>query len=75
MPLQNRQLELEVIVDKTLMEVYANGGLIYWFANYNEGDPNNFSLSLTQAENGLNQDPKTLVRSLAVHELKSIWNH
>ncbi len=73
LPLQNKQLELEVIVDNTLIEVYGNGGLVYWFANYNEGDPGDFSLSLTQGESGLNQDPKTLVKSLEIHELKSIW--
>ena len=81
LPLQNRQLELEVIVDKTLMEVYANGGLIYWFANYNEGDPDNFSLSLTQAENGLNpgsenpgQEPCSTRIEVYLESLRSFHN-
>ena len=73
LPLHNRQLELEVIVDKTIIEVYGDGGLIYWFANYNEGDLDDFNLSLTQGKNGLNPNPKTLVKSLEIHELKSIW--
>jgi len=73
LPLQNKQLQLEVIVDKTLIEVYANGGLIYWFDNYNEGDLDDFNISLTRSKNGLNQDSKTLVKSLDIYELKSIW--
>jgi sucrose-6-phosphate hydrolase SacC (GH32 family) len=73
LPLHNKQLQLEVIVDKTLIEVYANGGLIYWFANYNEGDLENFNISLTRSRNGLNPDSKTLVKTLDIYELKSIW--
>lgn len=74
LPLKDRQLELEVVVDKNLIEVYANGGLLYWFANYNDGDLDDFNISFFQNKNGLNPDPKTLVKSLEVHELKSIWN-
>jgi len=74
LPLQNKQLELEVIVDKTLIEVYGNGGLIYWFANHKEGDLDNFNISLTRSNNGLNLDSKTLLKSLEIHELKSIWD-
>ena len=73
LPLQNKQVQLEVIVDKTLIEVYANGGLIYWFDNYNDGDLDDFNISLTRSNNGLNQDSKTLVKSLDIYELKSIW--
>jgi fructan beta-fructosidase len=73
LPLQNKQVQVEVIVDKTLIEVYANGGLIYWFDNYNEGDLDDFNISLTRSKNGLNQDSKTLVKSLDIYELKSIW--
>ena len=73
LPLQNKQLDLEIIVDKTLIEVYANGGLVYWFANNNNGDLNDFNISMYKAPNGLNPDPKTLIRSLEIHELKSIW--
>ncbi len=74
LPLDNRQLELEVLVDKTLIEVYGNGGLIYWFANHNQGDLDSFRISLFQWESGLNPDPKTLVKSLEINELKSIWH-
>ena len=73
LPLQNRQLDLEVIVDKTLIEVYANGGLIYWFASNNKGDTEDFKISVYQHKNGLNPDPKTFIKSLEIHELKSIW--
>lgn len=73
MPLKNRQLELEVIVDKTLIEVYANGGLMYWFANHNEGNLDDFYISMIRSGNKLNPDSKTLIRSLEIHELKSIW--
>lgn len=73
LPLQNKQVQLEIIVDKTLIEVYANGGLIYWFDNYNEGDLDHFNISLTRSKNGLNQDSKTLVKSLDIYELNSIW--
>ena len=73
LPLQNKQLELEVIVDKTLIEVYANGGLLYWFANNKEADLDNFQISVYREENGLNPDPKTLVKNMEIHELKSIW--
>ncbi len=73
LPLQNRQLDLEIIVDMTTVEVYANGGIMYWFYNNLEGDPDTFQLSLFNRKNGLNQNPKTLVKSLEVHELKSIW--
>jgi fructan beta-fructosidase len=73
LPLQNKQLDLEVIVDKTLIEVYANGGLVYWFANHNVDDLNDYNISLFKAPNGLNPDPKTIIKSLEIHELKSIW--
>jgi levanase/fructan beta-fructosidase len=72
-PLQDRELELEILVDKTLIEVYVNGGLYYWFANNNEGDLDNFKLQFEKHKNQLNEDPKTLVESLEIHELKSIW--
>lgn len=71
-PLKNRQLDLEIIVDNTIVEVYANGGQYYWFVN-NETDSNDFYLKLENLRNGLNQHPKTLVKSLDVHELESIW--
>jgi fructan beta-fructosidase len=73
LPLENGQFDLEVIVDKTLVEVYANGGIVYWFDYHNDADPDNFKLSLYQRENKLNQEPKTMVRNLEIHELKSIW--
>lgn len=71
--LQNKQLQLEIIVDKTLVEVYANGGLIYWFDDYNEGDLDNFKISLIRSKSNLNIDSKTLIKNLEIHELKSIW--
>jgi fructan beta-fructosidase len=74
LPLQNKQLDLDIIVDKTLIEVYANGGLVYWFAN-NNGKRNDFNISMFTAPNDeLNPNPKTLIKSLEIHELKSIWN-
>tara|TARA_R110002049_G_scaffold82411_10_gene209752 strand:+ start:442 stop:816 length:375 start_codon:yes stop_codon:yes gene_type:complete len=73
LPLKDRQLELEVVVDITLIEVYANGGLLYWFANHNEGDLDDFTVSFFQNKNGLNPNPKTLIKSLVIEELKSIW--
>ena len=73
LPLQNKQLDLEIIVDNTTVEVYANGGILYWFYNNLEGDPDTFQLSLFNNKSGLNEDPKTLVKSLEIHELKSIW--
>jgi fructan beta-fructosidase len=73
LPLQNKQLQLEIIVDKTLVEVYANGGLIYWFDDYNEGDLDNFKISLIRSKSSLNVDSKTLIKNLEIHELKSIW--
>jgi fructan beta-fructosidase len=72
-PLKDRELELEIIVDKTLIEIYVNGGLYYWFANNNEGNLDNFKLQFEKRKNELNQDPKTMVKSLEIHELKSIW--
>ena len=72
-PLQDRELELEILVDKTLIEVYVNGGLYYWFANNNEGDLDNFKLQFEKRENDMIEDPKTMVKSLKIHELKSIW--
>jgi hypothetical protein len=73
LPLQDRQLQLEVIVDRTIVEVYGNGGLIYWFDNHPEGDREDFRLSLNHGKNGLNQLPKTLVKKLEINELESIW--
>jgi len=72
-PLQNRQLELEVIVDKTIIEVYVNGGRYYWFQNYTEGDLNNFNLSLNKGGDPLHKNPKTLIKKLEIYELQSIW--
>lgn len=72
-PLKNRQLELEIIVDNNLLEVYVNGGLFYWFANNTKGDLKNFKLSFIKGGNPLNKNSKTLVKHLKIHELKSIW--
>ena len=73
LPLRDQQLDLEVIVDKTLIEVYADGGLVYWFEDHHESNPDDFSISVIQSSNGLNPEPKTLVKNLEIHELKSIW--
>jgi len=75
LPLKNQYLDLELIVDKTIVEVYVNKGLFYWFANYNDEDPTNFKISLEASANKLNVNPKTLIESLEIHELKSIWNN
>ena len=72
-PLQDRELELEILVDKSVIEVYINGGLYYWFVNNIEGDLNNFRLQFDKTENDMIENPKTLVKSLEIHELKSIW--
>ena len=73
LPLDNGQLELEVLVDKTLIELYGNGGLVYWFANHNQVNLDSFKISMFHWESELNPDPRTLVKSLEIHELKSIW--
>lgn len=75
LPLKNQYLDLELIVDKTIIEVYVNEGLFYWFANHNDGDLTNFKISLEPSANKLNVNPRTLVESLEIHELKSIWNN
>lgn len=72
-PLQNRRLELEVIVDKTVIEVYANGGRYYWFYNYTTGDLDNFNIRFIKGGDPLHKTPKTLVKKLEIHELLSIW--
>jgi levanase/fructan beta-fructosidase len=72
-PLHNRQIELEIIVDKTIVEVYVNGGLYYWFANHHDDDAGHFKIQFERSQSRLNQDSKTLVKNLEIHELKSIW--
>lgn len=72
-PLKNREIDLEIIVDKTIIEVYINGGLYYWFANNITDDSDSFKIELTRSKDGLNLDSKTLVKRLEIHELKSIW--
>ncbi|MEQ9102851.1 MAG: 2,6-beta-D-fructofuranosidase [Cyclobacteriaceae bacterium] len=72
-PLQNRCLELEVIVDKTVIEVYANGGRYYWFYNYTTGDLDDFNIRFIKGGDPLHKNPKTLVKKLEIHELLSIW--
>jgi len=72
-PLQNRRLELEVIVDKTVIEVYANGGRYYWFYNYPTGDLDNFNIRFIKGGDPLHKNPRTLVKKLEIHELLSIW--
>jgi len=72
-PLQNRRLELEVIVDKTVIEVYANGGRYYWFYNYTTGDLDNFNIRFIKGGDPLHKNPRTLVKKLEIHELLSIW--
>lgn len=72
-PLQNRQLDIEVIVDKTLVEVYVNGGRYYWFEKYDVEDLNNFELSFMKGGDPLHKNPKTWVKKLEVYELESIW--
>ena len=73
LPLQNRQLDLEIIVDRSLIEVYGNGGLMYWFGNIDKVDSDDFKISFIQGKSGLNPDPKTLIKKLEINELKSIW--
>ena len=73
MPLKNgHQLDVEIIVDKTIIEVYANGGLMYWMSKHNE-NLDDFKISLFQHSGNLNKKPKTLVKNLEIHELSSIW--
>ena len=72
-PLQNRRLELEIIVDKTLIEVYVNGGRYYWFDKYEDADLNNFELIFIKGGDPLHQNPITLIKTLEIYELKSIW--
>lgn len=72
-PLQNRQLELELIVDKTIIEVYVNGGRYYWFYNNKDANAEDFSLSFSKGGDPLHKNPKTLVKYLEINELKSIW--
>ena len=72
-PLQNRQLELEVIVDKTIIEVYINGGRYYWFYNDTTGDLDDFNIRFIKGGDPLHPNPKTLVKKLEIHELLSIW--
>lgn len=72
-PLRNRQLDLEIIVDKTIVEVFVNGGLYYWFANNDKADLDSFTIQFTRSSTSLNQYSKTLVKNLEIHELKSVW--
>lgn len=72
-PLQNRQLKIEVLVDKTLIEVYVNDGRYYWFENYDDGDLNNFELSFDKGGDPLNKNPQTLIKKLEIYELQPIW--
>jgi len=44
-----------------------------WFADHHKGNLEDFKLSLIQGTDGLNPEPKTLIRNLEIHELKSIW--
>ncbi len=72
-PLQNQQLEMEIIVDKTLIEVYVNGGRYYWFDKYDDDDLNNLKLTFIKGGDPLHKNPKTLIKTLEIYELKSIW--
>ncbi|QEC52668.1 levanase/fructan beta-fructosidase [Anseongella ginsenosidimutans] len=65
-PLQNGKLDLIVYADRTGLEVFAAGGLVFMPVDFNL-DPENRSLSL------LSKGGAAKVNRLDVYELKSIW--
>jgi sucrose-6-phosphate hydrolase SacC (GH32 family) len=69
----NRELELEIIVDNKVIEVFINDGRKYLLGNNTKGDLDNFSVSVFNSATSLNKNPKTIVKNLEIHELKSIW--
>jgi len=61
----NKELTLEIIVDRLSIEVYINNGLQYSYINYDSSD-NEWGLSFTGSGSNV-------LKHLEIHELKSIW--
>ena len=65
--LENGQIKLQIFVDRTSIEVYGNGGMIY-LPLINMMPQNNHSYGIIAVQGN------SEVKSLKVHELKSIWD-
>jgi len=64
-PLDGR-IRLRILVDRTTIEIFANGGQVYMpIRALPDGDTSGLAV--------FEEGGKVLIRSLVVHELKSIW--
>jgi len=68
---ENGTIKLQILIDRTSIEVFGNEGLISMTNNYSraEDDPRNIGLTLFTREGSVN------VLSLEIHKLKTAWNH
>jgi sucrose-6-phosphate hydrolase SacC (GH32 family) len=65
-PLRDGQLDLRILVDRTVLEVFANGGLVYVpLPTVAPADNRSFSASAKNGEVGF--------KKLELHSLRSIW--
>ena len=63
---EDGQINLKIFIDRTSIEIYANGGNVYMpVINIMTQENLNYSILATQGE--------SKVKSLKVHELSSIW--
>lgn len=63
---EDGQINLKIFIDRTSIEIYANGGKVYMpLINIMPQENLNYSILVAQGE--------SKVKSLKVHELSSIW--
>ncbi|HRP57233.1 glycoside hydrolase family 32 protein [Agriterribacter sp.] len=70
-PQEGDILKMEVIVDKTIAEVFINDGELYFVKPL---DAVNGKQEIKAFAKGLTENRKTILKKLEVHGLKSVWN-
>ena len=69
--LDNGTVKLRLLIDRSSLEVFGNDGRVTLSSNYNGSDSveeNNMNLRF------YSNDGEVLIKSLKIHELKSIWS-
>ena len=65
----NDSFKIEVLVDKTIIEVFVNDGALYYVIPYRSVSAKKNIAVLSTGD----PDRKTILKKLEVHELKAIW--
>jgi sucrose-6-phosphate hydrolase SacC (GH32 family) len=66
LPLKEGRLDLRILVDRTLIEIFGSGGELYQSASV--------AIPATNHSLALSSDGEAFIEALEVHSLKSIWS-